>query len=243
MPIVSERNKLPIHHPEYLYPPSPNPYWTKLNELKGYAVSDNDTETQVGKWREQFLHGASSKRRELHVEIGCNTGHVVREWAARRPENDYVGIDWKFKTIHRGVEKAAAKGLKNMLFFRAHAERIQYMFGPSEIDHLYLYFPDPWPRKSQWKNRFLNVNHLRECARLVRAGGTFHIKTDHPGYFEWMEAAVSEVLDLWEITDRTCDLHAGHPNPRLLEIPDVTLFEKLFIKDGIKINSIRLQRK
>jgi hypothetical protein len=56
-----------------------------------------------------------------------------------------------------------------------------------------------------------------------------------------MEEAIAETKSLWEIHDRTTDLHAGNPNPEKLEIPDVTLFEKLFIKDGIQINSVRLK--
>lgn len=80
----------------------------------------------------------------------------------------------------------------------------------------------------------------------MKKGGIFHIKTDHAGYFEWMlehlEIALKEAGPIWEVVEKTTDLHEKNPNPRTLEIPDVTLFEKLFIKDGIKINSLKLRR-
>ncbi len=242
-PLSSER--LALTHPDYKYGVAKNPYSARLAEFPGLAYSDNATETFAGSWREKF--GATGKnlnsRRELHVEIGCNTGHVTRAWAAANPDKLYIGIDWKFKIVHRGAEKAAEKGLENLIFFRANVERLQYMFGPGEVDYLYLYFPDPWPKKSQWKNRFLKESTLREAARVVRPGGIFHIKTDHDGYYAWMQEAFTKGGDLWEIERESLDLHAGNPAAGKLEIPEVTLFEKLFIKDGIPIKSAWLNRR
>lgn len=241
-------NRLPLEHPDYRYSESKNIYQKKIRaELDGRVYTDNTTETLKGKWRESFLDAgkapAAPGRRELHVEIGCNAGHVVVEWATANPQHAYVGIDWKFKAIFRGAEKAAKRKLDNLIFLRAHADRLQYMFGPGEIDRLALYFPDPWAKKSQLKNRFLTADRLRKIAPLLRQGGTFHIKTDHLGYFEWMEEAVAQVGDIWEVLEHTRDLHQGHPAPQTLKIPQITLFEGLFIKDGIKINSLTLRRK
>jgi tRNA (guanine-N7-)-methyltransferase len=235
-------NRLPVQHAEYRYPESKNPYWAKLQAFAGRVFSDNDTETHRGHWREMF----PELPKELHVEVGCNAGHVVLEWAMQNPGNGYIGVDWKYKPIFWGVEKALKRAIPNLLFFRAHAERLPFMFGEGEVDFLYLYFPDPWPRKKQWKNRFLTSQSLTQVAPILRKGGIFHIKTDHPGYFEWMLAALAkseqESGKLWEVVEQTDDLHADNPKASELKIPEVTLFERLFIKDGIKINSLKLRR-
>lgn len=232
--------RLPITDPDYKYPASKNPYWQKNKDLAGLVFSDNETETHRGHWLEQF-RAAPAPKSELRVEIGCNAGHVVVEWAARDPQNRYVGLDWKFKTIFRAAEKVNKRDLKNLVFFRAHAERLKYMFGESEVDSLALYFPDPWPKKAHWKNRFVTAERLRDIHHILKPGGIFHIKTDHRGYFDWMEERIAETRDLWTVLDRSTDLHANHPNPLKLDIPEVTLFERLFIRDGIQINSIHLK--
>ncbi len=235
-------DRLPLSHPEYRYGKARNPYAAKLEEFPDLAYSDHHTEEYAGAWRSRFsTPGAETL--PLHVEIGCNTGHVTRAWADQHPKRLHIGIDWKFKIIYRGAEKVAQKGLKNLIFFRANVERLAFMFGEGEVDALYLYFPDPWPKKAQWKNRFLKESTLRAAAKVVRPGGLFHIKTDHDGYFAWMREEIAKASDVWEIERETFDLHAGHPDPKRLEIPDVTLFEKLFIKDGIPIKSAYLRRK
>ena len=66
-----------------------------------------------------------------------------------------------------------------------------------------FFFPDPWPRKKQWKNRFLTAQTLAQIAPVVKKGGIFHIKTDHAGYFDWMLDALAKCEEqsgkLWEI--------------------------------------------
>src|SRR4051812_33288306 len=90
--------KLALDHPDYRYSESRNPYWQKLRSESRQVFPDNDSELHRGRWREQFPGGKSSSK--LHVEIGCNAGHVVLEWAAREPKGCFIGIDWKFKMIH-----------------------------------------------------------------------------------------------------------------------------------------------
>jgi len=234
--------RLPVHHPEYRYPPSPNPYWEKLRAAQGQVYLDNQTENHRGNWKSVLSNAAGHPLDELHVELGCNGGHVILEWARLNPSHAYLGLDWKFKQIHRAFEKAQKKGLRNIGFLRAHAIRLGQIFGPSEIDHLHLLFPDPWPKKSQWNNRLITPEWLREAASVVHSGGLFEIRTDHSGYFDWMKAALTQVQDIWQTSSESRDFYAGRANLHALEIPEVTLFERLFIKDGIPIHRLLLRR-
>ncbi len=237
-----------VSKPEFLYARSFNIYWDKLNELppelQGLAYSDNKTELNRGKWRESFNTPTTSEDL-LHVEIGCNAGHVSVEWARQNTSNSnrYIGIDWKFKMVYKFAEKIAKYKLGNLLAFRANAERLQYMFAPGEIDFLYMFFPDPWPKKAQKKNRTANVEWLKTVAPLLSDRGYFHIKTDHQEYFDYILTNLSQLTDTFEAFDLTRNLHEKHPNPKSLLIPDVTLFERLFIKDGLPIYSVKLKPK
>ncbi len=233
--------QLPLEHPNYAYPRARNPYAARLAEFEIKAFSDSDTEKRPGQWLSEFAD--TSAKTPLIVEIGCNTGHVVRAWAERSPENRYIGIDWKFKAIHRGLEKAAKKSLKNLLFLRANVWRLGYIFAPGEVDEIHIYCPDPWPPKSQWKKRFLCRENFPVLQQSLKSGGILHIKTDHAGYFDWIEEAFAGQEAGWETVSKTRDKHAKHPNPEKLDIPEVTLFEKIFISKGIPIHEWVLRKK
>ncbi len=234
-----------VTSPDFQYSKSFNPYWEKIKNppegMEGLAFGDHDTETHRGHWRKQFkTEDASAKL--LHVEIGCNAGHVSLEWAKQNPDQLYIGIDWKFKMVYRFAEKIQKNGLKNLITLRANAERLPFMFAPGEIDFLHMFFPDPWPKKAQKKNRTANAAWLQSIAPLLSEHGIFHLKTDHAEYFEFIVEELNTLTNTFEIIEMTKDLHANNPNARALQIPQVTLFERLFIKDSLPIHSIKIRR-
>ncbi|MDR3606715.1 MAG: tRNA (guanosine(46)-N7)-methyltransferase TrmB [Oligoflexia bacterium] len=235
---ASSENATPVTDPAFRYAESRNIYAKKLLELKGKVYADHDTETHRGKWRGTF---SGPNREALHLEIGCNAGHVVSQWAARDPKTAYIGLDWKYKPIFRGAEKGLKHGLENLIFFRAHAERVRFMFAENELDRVSIFFPDPWPKKKHFKNRWVTADRLRDLHSVLRTGGILHIKTDHPGYFDWINDALQETRALWEVMSHTRDLHGGNPDAKKLQIPDVTLFERLFINDGLPIHQVILK--
>jgi tRNA (guanine-N7-)-methyltransferase len=241
-------NHRAVTSPEFQYSASYNPYWEKIKNpipgMEGLAYGDHDTEAHRGKWREQFKATKDLPNRpRLHVEIGCNAGHVSLEWAKQNPNELFIGIDYKFKVIYWFAEKIFKNELKNAIAFRANAERLTFMFAEKEIDQLHMFFPDPWPKKAQMKNRTASAEWLRTIAPLLSADGIFHLKTDHAGYFEFILEELTKVTDIFEVIETTKDLHAGNPNAHLLKIPQVTLFERLFIKDGLPIHSVKLKPK
>jgi len=239
-----------VSSPEFRYAPSKNIYWEKLKklpeDLKGLAYTDHDTESRNGEWRNHFpatLGKALPARIPLHVEVGCNAGHVCLEWARQNPNALYIGIDWKFKQIYRLAEKSSKFQVRNLLAFRANADRLPFMFAQGEIDFLHMFFPDPWPKKAQKKNRTADRDWLLSIAPLLSDQGVFHLKTDHAEYFEFILENLNSLSDTFEILEMTRDLHAGNPNAKALTIPTVTLFERLFIKDGLPIHSVKVRRK
>jgi tRNA (guanine-N7-)-methyltransferase len=228
---------LPVTHPEYKYPPSKNIYAEKNKIFSGLIYSDHESESKKGQWLNSF----SRPLNKLHVEIGCNAGHVVLEWARLNPNDAFIGIDWKFKMIHMGAQKATKRGLDNLKFFRCNAERIDHMFAENEVDHLYIFFSDPWPKKAHGKNRYFKEGQFEGLHKVLKPGGTLEIRTDHAVYFQAIEKLVSK--EFWETVQRTNDKHQSCADPQKLEIPDVTLFEKIFIRDKIKICQLVLRKR
>ena len=106
-----------------------------------------------------------------------------------------------------------------------------------------MFFPDPWPKKAQKKNRTATRDWLQAMLPLLQQDGTFHLKTDHREYFDFIIENLQALSERIQITELNTHLHQHHPAPHTLTIPEVTLFERLFIKDGLPIHSVKISPK
>ena len=114
------------------------------------------------------------------------------------------------------------------------------MFEENELDGIFYFFPDPWPKTKHNKKRLIQEPFLKSANKCLRPGGIFYIKTDHDDYAAWMEREIKK-CDLFEILLESKDLRAEHPEHLLAKY--TTGFEKIFLEQGIKIKAFVLRSK
>jgi tRNA (guanine-N7-)-methyltransferase len=119
----------------------------------------------------------------LRVELGSGSGNFLVELARQHPAEQVLGFELRYKRLVKSARKLEGAGLNRAWVLREQAERFPEYFLPGTVDALYLHFPDPWPRPSQWRKRMVNAGFLRDVERMLRPGGFLQIKTDHSGYF------------------------------------------------------------
>jgi tRNA (guanine-N7-)-methyltransferase len=119
----------------------------------------------------------------LVVDLGCGAGNFLLELAHRAPEARFVGFELRYKRLVKAARKAERAGLANVIFLREQAERLGDYFAPGSLSAVYVNFPDPWPRRADWKKRLVGPALLRALERLLEPGGRFFLQTDHSGYF------------------------------------------------------------
>lgn len=171
----------------------------------------------------------------VEVDLGCGSGNFLLQRAALRPHSHHVGFELRFKRLVKSARKLEKDGLTNVWLLRESADRFADYFAPVTVDRVYVNFPDPWPRHSQWKKRLIRKEFLADLTRVLKPGGTLHLKTDHSGYFLHFLGLIQGVTG-WRLAEFANDLHAGVPRvwschadrPRTLEPNVETEFEQLF---------------
>lgn len=234
--------QLPVSHPEYRFQASKNPYFKKIQNHPTLVSWDHQAEEKKGKWISFVQSQSTHPLHRLHLEIGCSTGHVMRGRAVENLNTAYVGLEWKFKIVFQGAEKAIKAGLKNAHFIRSHAERLEYLFAESELDQISVYFSDPWPKPSQHKNRIVQAAFFERALKVLKSDGILDIRTDHREYFEFILEEFKPFEKSFEVVELTHNKHENHPNPESLQIPEVTLFERIFIKEKKPIHYLSLRK-
>lgn len=172
----------------------------RMEKCAAYRVEDAGK--KKGSWR-SFKPDCTA----LWVEVGCGKGKFTAETAAANPDVLLIAVERCREAMVVAMEKAQAMGLTNVLFIDMDVEKIEEIFAGSEIDRLFINFPDPWPRKKNAKRRLTYRSFLEKYCRVVRPGGEIHFKTDNAPLFAF---SIEEfALCGLEVKNLTRNLHAN----------------------------------
>ncbi|MDD5708537.1 MAG: tRNA (guanosine(46)-N7)-methyltransferase TrmB [Kiritimatiellae bacterium] len=126
--------------------------------------------------------------RPVELDLGCGKGRFLLARARANPEVQYLGVDRMLPRIRKLDRKVQRLGLGNVRLLRLEAAyTLQYLLPEHSIRRVYLFFPDPWPKRRHHKRRLFDAV-FRELlwTRLV-PGGEIQIATDHLDYFAEMQ--------------------------------------------------------
>lgn len=112
------------------------------------------------------------------LELGCGKGEYTVELAKKNPNKNYIGVDIKGARFWRGAKTAVEEGLPNVAFVRTQIELIEYVFGPEEVDEIWITFPDPQIKYKRTKHRLTNKTFLKRYQKILKKDGIMHLKTD-----------------------------------------------------------------
>jgi len=116
--------------------------------------------------------------RPIVLELGCGKGEYALGLAQRNPDKNYIGVDIKGARFWRGAKTALELGMSNVAFLRSQIDLVDMLFGPGEVEEIWITFPDPQIKFKRMKHRLTNPDFLDKYHRILRPGGIVHLKTD-----------------------------------------------------------------
>ncbi len=153
-----------------------------------------------GNWKELF--GNSNP---IRIEIGMGKGKFLHTMAKQNPDINFVGIEKYSSVLLRAIQKIEEEELPNLLLIRMDAQEITEVFGPEEVDRIYLNFSDPWPKDRHAGRRLPSRQFLNRYDAILKQDGYLEFKTDNRELFDF---AVNELAETkWQTKDITYDLH------------------------------------
>jgi len=188
-----------------------------------------------GRWSHFFCND-----HPIVLELGCGKGEYTIALAKKNPNRNYIGIDIKGARLWRGAKTALEAKLTNVAFVRTQIELIARIFSKSEVDEIWIPFPDPQIKYKRTKHRMINRSFLSKYNDVLKKGGVINLKTDsefmHGYTLGLLQGAGHEVLY------SNHDIYKNHRSSE--EMTGIqTFYEKQFLKNGKAISYIQFKLK
>ncbi len=197
-----------------------------------YVLREDRLEQCPGAW-----HGIFGNDHPIHIEIGMGKGKFIHTMAKEHPHINYIGVEKYSSVLLRAVQKMEAEELPNLKFIRMDAEYITRVFGPGEVDRIYLNFSDPWPKDRHAKRRLPSREFLARYDVILSRGGCLEFKTDNRALFDF---AVEQLEPAgWRAEYITYDLHGDEA---LMRDNVMTEYEEKFSAKGNPIYKYKIYR-
>jgi len=162
--------------------------------------------------------------RPLALDVGCGKGRFLLARAAKHPEINYLGIERLLLRIRKIDKKVRRRGLGNVRLLRIEANyAVEWLLPPACADIVYVFFPDPWPKRKHHRRRLFNSHFLDVLHSRMKDGAELHAATDHLAYFD-------EIQELLENDSRFDPIPVFEPSE-----DEKTDFELLFVTQGAPI--------
>lgn len=130
------------------------------------------------------LDALLTEGRPLEIEIGCGNGRFLVARAQKQPETLFIGIERMLSRVRKLDKKARRLELDNIRVLRLEAfYTFYYLLPPHRARAVYVFFPDPWPKRHHHNRRLFSPLFLDALWCRLEIGGTIQIATDHQEYF------------------------------------------------------------
>jgi tRNA (guanine-N7-)-methyltransferase len=132
------------------------------------------------------------RRAPVALEIGFGNGEALATVAARHPLNDYLGVEVHRPGVGRLLRGLVTQDLTNVRVICADANDVLARLPDNSLAAVYLFFPDPWPKKRHHKRRLVHPAFVEAIRRRLTVGGVLCLATDWEDYAVHMLAALSQ---------------------------------------------------
>jgi len=187
-----------------------------------------------GRWRSEYF----KNEHPITLELACGRGEYTIGLARLFPQRNFIGVDIKGERIWKGSGIALGEQLQNACFLRTQILMLENFFEPSEVDEIWLTFPDPRPRKRDIKRRLTSPRFMEIYKNLLCEGGYLRLKTDNTQLFEYTCEQVQMRNDVRDFVF-TPEVYNSPLEKECFGIK--TRYEQEFTEKGEKIKYLRFR--
>ena len=135
------------------------------------------------------------------MDIGVGTGDTTFFHAQQHPENNYLAVEVHKPGIGSLLKKIETNNLTNIKIINHDViDVLRNQISNHSLSQVFIFFPDPWPKKRHHKRRLINKKLLEILKIKIADHGRLHIATDWIDYAEQIQELSNNDPDLINLT-------------------------------------------
>ncbi len=167
----------------------------------------------------------------IEVEIGFGRGDFLVRIAKENPKKNFIGFEIAEVSIKKLLKRINREDIKNIRCVKVDAFfGFQLLFKDEQVEHIYINYPDPFPKKRDVHRRITRKESLYVFAKKLKTNSKIEIRTDHYPFLEFTVKQAEE-LRCFEISYR--DIRVDEP---------ITKYEAKWLSMGKKLYHIVLRK-
>ena len=169
-------------------PPYRCPHGRLYGRSKGKALRKHQAELVaelLPRLSLELSRQPSPVARETHLEIGFGGGEHLIAAATESPGVDFIGCEPFINGVAKLLARIEERGLTNIRLHQGDATDVLDWLPDDSLSRVYLFYPDPWPKRRHRKRRFIARENLDRLARAMRTGAELRFATDIDDYAAW----------------------------------------------------------
>jgi len=192
---------------------------THTNPLKRFSI-------EVPDWPNVF----EDPKLPFALEFGSSKGEFLIRHAELFPKMNILGTEIRLPLVSSVKEKIKSLGLGNAhILYGNIANRIEDFIPCGRIDRVYIFFPDPWPKKRHFKRRLITSELLLKLSQFMQKDSGIFIRTDHYSLFDSIMSACNSVSNSFVISEEP-------------SLPIISAWEEHCLRTDRHFNKIYLKR-
>ena len=141
---------------------------------------------------------ATSEQADLALEIGFGGGEHLAGLAEANPTVNFIGAEPFVNGVASLLRHVQTRQLSNIRIWDDDVRLILPALPVAGVSHVFIMFPDPWPKKRHAARRILQPEMMDVLARLIRPSGQLVLASDDPTAKGWLlQTAMSHSQFCW----------------------------------------------
>jgi tRNA (guanine-N7-)-methyltransferase len=122
---------------------------------------------------------------DVRLEIGFGGGEHLAHQAALHPRTLFIGAEPFINGVAKLLALIEANKLSNIRIHDDDARDILDTLPDGSLSHIYILYPDPWPKTRHQRRRVVNSETVQQMHRVLKSGGRILFASDIAHYVAW----------------------------------------------------------